>query len=113
MMAFQAVVRQHIANFAIRKSKVFIKVHIRNGMHHQVVQPRKDALLRYAQTTGQHSEKQAVVRFQRQTKHRTNQIDHPVVIAVRICLIQRHIVFVDQQKHLLPVMLFEKRAKHS
>ena len=111
-MTIQSVIRQHFANFGIRESKVLVEAHVRDGMYHQVIQAGEDAFLRYAQAASQYSEKQAVIRLEHSAEHRADQIDHLLVVTVRICLVQRRIVFVDQQNDLLVAVLFKEGGEH-
>ena len=39
-MILYSVVAEHFPNFRIRKAKELVELHIRNGMHHQIVQSR-------------------------------------------------------------------------
>ena len=79
-------------------------------MNLQIVQSREDALLGHAQAACHHGKKQTVVRLERRAEHCADQVDHSVVIAMGVGLVQRHVVLVDQQNGLLTIVLFEERA---
>ena len=83
-MALKPVVFQHLSNFVICKSKVFIEIRIGNGVYGHIVQAGEDALLGYTQAAGQHGKKQAVIGFQCRSKHSADQVDHALIVTMLI-----------------------------
>lgn len=107
-MRCQVIIVQERLHFSICEAKVLVEAAVRDGQHLEIVQPGEDAFLRHAQTSCQHCELQVIVRFQRLTEQAANQRDHLFIVAVLERFIQRHVVFVDQEDGLLPVMLIEQ-----
>jgi len=45
VVVFQTVIREQLANLLVGEAEVFVEAHVRDRMHHQIVQSREDALL--------------------------------------------------------------------
>ena len=107
-MRCQVIIVQERLHFSICEAKVLVEATVRDGQHLEVVQPGKDAFLRYAQAARQHRELQKIVGFQRPPEQAANQRDHLFIVTMLECLIQRHIVLVDQKDSFLTVMLIKQ-----
>ena len=86
--------------------------YVDNGIHVEVVQSREDALLRYPQASRQHRKLQEIVRLERPAEQATDQRNHLLVIAVLERLVQRYIIFVDEENYLLAVVLIQQAGEH-
>ena len=102
----QSILSQHIAYFLVRKTKILIKRRFRNRIHFKIIQPRENTFLGDPQTASQHSHLQTVIGFQHASQHSTNQRYHLIIVSMLKCLIQRHIVLINQNDHLSAIMLF-------
>ena len=56
-------------------------------------------------------DQQAVVRFQRISKHVPDQKVHFIIISLFICLFHRNIILIDQYNHFFAIMLPQKIRK--
>ena len=111
-MIRKAVILEKLLHFRIRETKVLIKAAVRNGQHFEIVQSREDAFLRYPQTSRQHRKLQEIVRLERPAEQATDQRSHLLVIAVLERLVQRYIIFVDEENYLLAVVLIQQAGEH-
>ena len=112
-MLFQLIIGQQPLYFIICESKLLIVLCIYNGVHIKIIQPSEYTLLRHPQTACQHRKVQIIVRLQRLAKQAANQRNHLVVVSVVIRLIQRHIIFINQQDYLPAMVLIEQLRKHT
>ena len=111
VMRCQVIIVQERLHFSVCEAEVLVEAAVRDGQHLEVVQPGKNAFLRYAQAARQHRELQVIVRFQRLTEQTANQRDHLFIVAVLERFIQRHVIFVDQEDGLLVVVFIEEQGK--
>ena len=102
-----AIVGQQLLYIRFRKAEIFVIARIRDGIHLEVVDPREDALLRDAQAACHHREEQIRVGFERFAEEAPQEGYHLVVVPIDVSLVQRNVVFIDQQNHLLAVVRVE------
>ena len=74
---------------------------IRNGYDIQVVQSCENGFLADPQAAGDHGELQVVVGLQGGLEKRADQRYHPVIKSAEICVLQGHIVFIDEDDGFL------------
>ncbi len=93
------------------KAKLRCKPVVCDGEDLQVVQSCKDALFCNAETSCQDSKLQVVIGFKRLAEQVPYQGDHFVVIAVVPRLVQRNVIFVNQENYFLAIMLPEQAGQ--
>ena len=77
----------------------------------KIIEPCKNTLLGYAQAARQHGKLQEIVRLERLPEQTANQRSHFPVVSMLKSLVQRHVVFIDQENDLLTIMFFEKAGE--
>ena len=107
-MIIYSIIIQHGPDFNIRKAKVFVKKNIGDRHNFKVIQPGEDTLLCNAQTSRQYGKINIIICLQGLPEQIMDQADHPVVIAVLLCLVQRNIILIDEQDHFLSVMFIDE-----
>ena len=95
---------QHVPDFSIGKAEVFIIFHISDGQHTEVVESRKNTLPRNSKTSGQHRKMEAAVALQYTAEKIADQPHHFIVITGVLRLVQRDIIFINQEYGFLAIM---------
>ena len=101
----KSIVIQHPSNFFIRKTKILVITYIFHRIHFKIIQSCKDTFFRYSQASRKNCTIQAAVRLKRLPKQSPDKLHHGIIIAGPICLIERHIIFIDQNDRFLFKML--------
>ena len=99
------VIGQKLLYFFLCEAKLLVEPGICDGKDLEVVQAREDALLGNTKAAGQNRKFQKIIGFQGFSKHSPNQRNHFPIIAILKRLIQRDIVFIDQNYCFFPIML--------
>ena len=101
----KSIIFQQILNFPIQKSKIFIILYIFYCVYIKIIQSGKDTFLWYPQTPCQDRKFQAVVCLKCISKQDFDQFHHGIVISWLVCLIKRHIIFINQHDDVPIIML--------
>ena len=108
IMFIHFVIIKKLSDFPVCKAKMLLEFHIRNGQHPQIIQPRKNTLLRDTHTSRQHRHEQISVRFQPLLKHIPYQHDHLIIISLLKRFRKRHVILINQENDLSSMMFLEQ-----
>ena len=104
----KSITGKHISHIGIRKTEIFIILHIFYCIHIKVIQSGKYTFLWYSKTPGKNCKIQTAVRFQCLTKQRSDIIYHSIIVTWLVSLIQRNIILINQNDRLLTIMFLQK-----
>ena len=101
-----------LLDFFRRKSERRRIFHLQNAVHRKIIQIRENALFRDAQHACQHSEVQRRIRLERRREKGAEEIDGLVIKVMFPCRLDRHVIFVQEQDGLFPIMRLEHAQEH-